>query len=241
MTDVLRGGGVLGRGAAVVGCEATVIGHDFGFLSRMLRVALRYDGPAPGAPPSVVVKLEPAAGEYRTFGDELHAFAREIRFYREVAAVVPLRLPRLYHGDLDGECGVLVMEDLGFATPGDQLAGLHAEQVLATVRLIGRLQGHFWDNAALAALDWMPRSNRVEVDYDGKWPSLVEHFGAAIGPAGLALGARLLGGGSAWVEAEIARRPRTIVHADLRADNLLFGSQEWQWTCVCIIVKTLVF
>ena len=224
LTCALRAGGVLGEDAAVRECRRTVIGQGVGFLSRVLRVALTYDPPIPSAPTSVVVKLEPDTGEFRTFGDELHAFEREIRFYREVAAVVPLRLPRLYYGEVQGAQAVLVMEDLGFATPGDQVAGMHAGQVTATVRLIGRLQGRFWNNAALAALDWMPTSNHIEIDYDGKWPSLVEHFGDAVGAAGLAVGERLLGGAAAWVEAEIERRPRTIVHSDLRADNLLFGA-----------------
>lgn len=224
LTHALRAGGVLDDGTAVVDCRRTVIGQGIGFLSRVLRVAMVYDRPAPGAPASAVVKLEPDAGEYRTFGDELHAFEREIRFYREVAAVVPVRLPRLYYADAQAGQGVLVMEDLGFAIPGDQVAGMHASQVIATARLMANLQARFWNNEALAALAWMPTSNHVEVDYDRKWPSLVEHFGAVMSGAGLDTGARLLGGGAAWVEAEIERRPRTIVHSDLRADNLLFGT-----------------
>ncbi len=223
LTHALRGSAAIGDDAAVVACQRTVIGQGVGFLSRVLRVALTYDGPSVGAPRSVVVKLEPDAGEFRRFGDELHAFEREIRFYREVATVVPVRLPRLYFADVQDAQGALVMEDLGFATPGDQVAGMHASQVIATVRLIGGLQGRFWNNAALDALDWMPTSNHVESDYDAKWPSLVEHYGRFVGPAGLAVGERLLGGGAAWVENEIERRPRTIVHSDLRADNLLFG------------------
>jgi hypothetical protein len=223
LTHALRSGGAIGDDVAVVDGHRTVIGQGVGFLSRVLRVALTYDAPC-GAPRSVVVKLEPDAGEFRTFGDELHAFEREIRFYREVAAVVPVRLPQLYYAEVQDAQAALMMEDLGFATPGDQVAGMHAAQVLATVRLIGGLQGRFWNNAALDALDWMPTSNHIEVDYDAKWPSLVEHFGQFIGPDGLAVGARLLGGGAAWVEAEIERRPRTIVHSDLRADNLLFGA-----------------
>ena len=224
LTHALRQGGVLDPQTSVIECQRTLIGQGVGFLSRVFRVGLCYDRPAAGAPDSAVVKLEPDAGEFRTFGDELHAFEREIRFYREVAAVVPVRLPRLYYADIQAGQGALMMEDLGFATPGDQVAGMHAAQVIATVRLMARLQARFWNNEALAALAWMPTSNHIEVDYDGKWPSLVEHFGAVVGDAGLAAGARLLDGGAAWVEAEIERRPRTIVHSDLRADNLLFGT-----------------
>lgn len=222
LTHALRDGCVLGSGALVADCVRTPIGEGVGFLSRVLRVALTYAGNADPAPATVVVKLEPGAGEFRSLGDQLHAFEREIRFYHEVAAQAPVRLPHLYYADSRPPDYAMVMEDLGFATPGDQVAGMHANQVLATARLIGRLQARFWNNDALAALDWMPASNEIDFDYDTKWPSLVAHFGDLISEDGLALGQRL-GAAHAWVAAEIARRPRTVVHSDLRADNLLFG------------------
>lgn len=222
LTHALRSGGVLGGDAAVVDCTRTPIGEGVGFLSRVLRVGLTYAGAAGGAPATAVVKLEPGAGEFRSFGDELHAFEREIRFYREVAPRAPVRLARLYYAGTEPPDYAMVMEDLGFAVAGDQVAGMHAAQVLATARLIGRLQAAFWDNAALDALDWMPSSNPIDVDYDRKWPSLVTHFGYLLSEAAIAVGDRLADS-HAWLVAEIARRPRTVVHSDLRADNLLFG------------------
>jgi aminoglycoside/choline kinase family phosphotransferase len=241
LTEVLHAAAVLPAQRSVLACASTVIGQGVGFLSRVLRVAVRYDA-AVDAPATVVVKLEPDSGEFRSFGDELHAFEREIRFYREVAAVVPLRLPRFFYGDVQANGGVLVMEDLSFATPGDQVAGMHAGQVTATVRLIARLQARYWNNEALAALDWMPVSNRIDVDYEAKWPSLLEHFGNLICARGRDIGERLVGA-AAWLEAEIERRPRTIVHNDLRADNLLFGAPgtadevlivDWQLASRCM-------
>jgi aminoglycoside phosphotransferase (APT) family kinase protein len=222
LTAALRSSGVL-RDGVVVECAKTQIGEGLGFLSRVLRAALTYRGDAAGAPASVVVKLEPDAGSFHDFGDELHAFAREIRFYREVAAVVPVRLPRCYYADDSGPHFAIVMEDLSFATPGDQVAGMHAAQVVATVRLIAGLQARFWDNDALAALSWMPTTNRLGFDYEEKWSSLLTHFGDLITPAGRRVGERLRGQVE-WLEAEIAARPATVVHSDLRADNLLFGA-----------------
>jgi hypothetical protein len=37
------------------------------------------------------------------------------------------------------------MENLSFATPGGQVAGMHTDQVLAAARTIGRLQGSYWN------------------------------------------------------------------------------------------------
>jgi hypothetical protein len=225
LTHALREGGVLPAGGEVVGVDARVIGEAVGFLSCVARVALEYDGAPPDAPTSVIVKLEPGAGTFRTLGDQLHAFEREIRFYREIAPTVPVRLARLYYADTVPPDFAMVMEDLGFATPGDQVAGMHAGQVLATARVVGRLQARYWNNEAVVGLEWMPLTNAVELDYRANWPSLVEHFGAVIGPAGLGVGARLCDAVD-WLEAEIERRPRTIVHSDLRADNLLFGAPD---------------
>lgn len=47
-------------------------------------------------------------------------------------------------------------------------------------------------------------------------------FRDALGPQALALGESLCRQ-LPWVEEEMRRRPRTIVHSDLRADNLMFG------------------
>jgi hypothetical protein len=223
ITHALREGGVL-SGGPVAGVERTIIGQDVGFLSCVVRVRIDYGGSAPaGAPASVVVKLEPGVDASRSLGDELHAFEREIRFYREVAPHAPIRLARLYLADSQPPDHAIVMEDLSFATPGDQVAGLHPDRVMATARVMGRLQGRYWSNAALESLTWMPVTNRVELDYAGSWPSFVEHFGHVVDPDGLAVGERLREA-AGWVAGEIERRPRTIVHTDLRADNLLFGA-----------------
>ena len=221
MTAALRSSGALAD-ARVVEIRPTVIGDGKGFLSAVARVALEYDRVVPGAPPSVVVKLEPTTDDFRSFGEELHAFEREVRFYREVAAAAPIRLARLYFADFVAPDWVMVLEDLSFATPGDQVAGMHADLVVTAARQIARLQARYWHNEALAALDWMPESNAVADDYAACWPGFVRKQAAALTEDDLALGERLCGA-MPWVEGEIARRPRTIVHADLRADNLLFG------------------
>jgi len=93
--------------------------------------------------------------------------------------------------------------------------------VMATAVLVGRLQAKFWQNDELAALDWMPLANPMGQDYPQKWPSFVEHFGHYMGPDGIALGERI-GPNVPWILNEIAQRPKTVTHNDLREDNLLF-------------------
>lgn len=221
LTAGFRDAGLLEDGR-VVECSATPIGVDHGFLSTVGKVDLSYAGPSDDAPPTVVVKLEPSSGSMREFGDELHAFEREIRFYQEVAPRAPIRLARLYFAATEPPDYAMVMEDLSFAEPGDQVAGLHAAQVQRAAKDLGRLQGAFWGDQGLAGCEWMPRTNHTGGDFDEQWPSFTKHFGYCLEPEGVALGENLLGKLS-WLEAEIAGRPRTLVHTDLRADNLMLG------------------
>jgi hypothetical protein len=77
---VLRGGGVAVPGR-VTAIQATRIGVEIGFLSQTAVVAITYAG-AGDAPPSLVVKLEPSAGTYRSTERGIKAFERELRFYQ---------------------------------------------------------------------------------------------------------------------------------------------------------------
>ena len=224
LTKALREGDVL-KDTSVTDMRSMILGEGRGFLSSVARVELEYDTAETGAPGSVVVKIEPDAETLRRIGDEMHAFEREIRFYRDVADQVPIRLPRVYFSLTDPPDYAIVMEDLSFCTPGDQIVGMHEEQVLATTRIIGRLQARYWNNPALDSLSWMPLTNGETEGFDQYWPSFVEHFGGMLSGAAMEAGKRV-GEAIPWLEAEEAKRPHTLVHSDLRADNLLFGPPD---------------
>ncbi len=222
ITDALREGGVL-KEASLKRIEKNIIGEGKGFLSSVVRVRIEYDIDDKDAPRSVVVKIEPESDEFRGFGDELNAFQREIRFYREVARNVPIRLPIVYFTVDEPPAYSMVMEDLSSYTPGDQIIGMHEDQVMDTVKALARLQARYWNNEALEKLKWMPTTNKISFDYEQKWGSFVNHFGSFVDKRGLKIGERL-GPLISWIEEEIDSRPKTIVHSDLREDNLLFGS-----------------
>ena len=123
----------------VVGMKARPLGAGIGFLSTIAHVSLEYDRPEPTGPASVVVKLELESGTLRDLSENVHAFEREVRFYRDVAPLSPIRLPRCYFAAIGPPTSVLVMEDLTYATPCDQVQGLHASRVLQIAGLVGRL------------------------------------------------------------------------------------------------------
>ncbi|MEM9731640.1 MAG: hypothetical protein AAF997_23900, partial [Myxococcota bacterium] len=175
LTAVLRAEGVLER-AAVTSVSCEHIGQEAGFLSTVGRCQLTYDRAEPGAPTSVVVKLQPDVAEYAEAESELHAFTREVRFYRDVAPTAPLRVPRVYATPEAGERTGLVMEDLSFARLGDQVAGIHSDQVIAGARAIARLQAQYWDNEPLNQLSWMPFKDHFDLDFADKWPHFLDVY-----------------------------------------------------------------
>ncbi len=132
ITHALREGGYL-KDASVKSIEKKIIGDAKGFLSSVVQVKIEYDTIEKDAPVSVVVKIEPEEGGFKDFGDEMNAFQREIRFYREIADTVPIRLPKLYYAVDQPPAYSMVMEDLSHFIPGDQVVGMHEHQVIKTV------------------------------------------------------------------------------------------------------------
>jgi len=227
ITHILREGGLLGN-ASVKSIEKKILGDAKGFLSSVVQVKIEYDIIENGAPGSVVVKIEPEEGGFKDFGDELNAFEREIRFYKEVASNLSIRLPKLYYAVDKPPAYSMVMEDLSHFVPGDQLVGMSEQQVITTVEEIARVQAQYWNNEALDKLKWMPETNNMGDTYAVKWESFVENFGYCLSDEGKDL-CRKLAPNIDWKRAQISKRQKTIVHSDLREDNLLFpplGSDE---------------
>ena len=237
LTHALREGGYL-KDASVKSIEKKIIGDAKGFLSSVVQVKIEYDTIEKDAPVSVVVKIEPEEGGFKDFGDELNAFQREIHFYRDVAANLSIRLPKLYYAVDQPPAYSMVMEDLSYYIPGDQVVGMHERQVMTTVEEIARIQAQYWNNDTLEKLTWMPDTNGMRDDYADKWESFVEHYGYCLDDKGRELCGKLARFID-WKKDEIQKRPKTIVHSDLREDNLLFpplGSDDsilildWQLT-----------
>jgi hypothetical protein len=178
--QVLRSAGAISA-EGVASVETRPIGEGQGFLSSMAVVAIRYDRDAAGAPSGVVVKLEPAAGTFRDTERETKAFAREVDFYRDVASVIDVRVPRVYYAVACDAGMALVMEDLSRLRSGDQLRGMQHEEVLATVREIARVHAAFWESGRLATLDWLPDHDPMwREGFEEHWPGFAAEYGVRL-------------------------------------------------------------
>jgi len=223
--ETLRAGGAADL-PALTAVRTRVIGAERGFLSLTVRVEIDYAGtPAPGTPASLVIKLEPTGPAFRDAERRSGAFDREIRFYREVAHRVPLRLPRIYYADAADAGKVLLMEDLCAYRAIDQVRGMRHEHVIATVREAAKLHAAFARPEALAGLDWLPLHDHFfDEGFAEHWPAFAACYELRIGRDAVRLGERVARQLD-WLEERIAARPVTLIHGDLRADNLLFGER----------------
>lgn len=191
-----------------------------GYATAMYRLEL--DGH-----PSVVVKL-PIGGQVRRLLDGIGAYVREVAFYAELAADVPVRVPKAYVAEMaPGSTDfVLVIEDLSGLEPADQLEGLTLEQAEAAVDALARFHAWSWEHERLDGLaDRFPRlDGEMAAGIYGQFAQFLamswQHARElpVVDDAVKALGDR-------WGEllprfvAELSA-PRTIAHGELRADNL---------------------
>ncbi len=206
--------------------KTTNIGEDRGFLSLTYKVEFHYeDNAREGIIPSVIVKLQPSTQLFKDADIEIHAFLREVSFYRQLAPDLPVRLPEIYFAEAIPGAGALVMEDLDKLTGGDQIVGLAHSNALLTAREIAKVHARYWNNDTITNLDWLPHLDHFYADsFVDHWPIFKESQRELIGPEALTLGDKVAENFD-WLEKQIANRPMSVVHGDLRADNLMFGSE----------------
>lgn len=102
LTDALREGGVISH-ARVESFVSETLGEGAGFIGDLARVTLAYDAQEDGAPRTLIAKFPTAVDENRAAGELFGLYDREIRFYNELAADVPLRKPVRYFSAMDRE------------------------------------------------------------------------------------------------------------------------------------------
>ncbi len=100
LTQTLQAGGFL-DGVRVVGAEPEILGEGEGFVGQIVRLRLSFDGPAPGAPESLIAKMPIGLEQNRNLGEALGAYDREIRFYTELADRVPIAKPVCFYAVMD--------------------------------------------------------------------------------------------------------------------------------------------
>ena len=229
LTRALREGGRAGD-VTVTSVAYEPVGQGVGILCQLARLTLAYEGEAPDAPRTLVAKMPSADPQTRAMVGVFRFYEREVRFYRDLAELVPLRTARCYFGEFDPASGdfILLLEDMAHSRLGDQLQGATLEEAEQIVREIARLHATWWNKPELEALDWMPVTddpiNKAGVAfYPQAWTIFMERVGHALPEDMQRIGERL-GTQVGDILDRFNDGPRTLLHGDLRLDNMFFPS-----------------
>ena len=188
-----------------------------GFLSRIL-VATRK-----GDPRRYILKVGSELPQRRQWAGELRVFERELAAYRLLAPLRGKLSPRLFSGAsaLRGSDGLLLLEFIREGRNRDQLRGLTWPELTSAARAIAKIHARFWNSPVLKKSQGLPhhsymRAHEVRRHLPAflRWAKL---------PAKQAKAFRTLPRKVSQALARLRKRPLTLVHGDLRSDNIFYG------------------
>lgn len=214
-------------GAPVGDVRAEQIALDTGFSSRLYRVTLSGEG----LPASVIVKL-PADSEARGAMEMMGGYAREVSFYREVAARVPTGTPAVHAARMapDGRDFVIVLEDLHDWDNVDHLAGLTLHQAELVIAELAAL--HSWSAEpanrgfvqAFPSVDTPMMRDVLPAVFAAGWQVYRERSGADVSGSVSRHAERFAQ--RAVTALSVLTEQNTLVHGDIRADNVFFSGDR---------------
>ena len=215
-------GAVLGQAGKLKGFTATKVGT--GQMCESYRLLLDWQDGA-DTPATVIAKCPSRDEASRNIARLTGTYVKEVNWYREVAAASGVPTPLChFHAIADDEVEfILILSDLAPARQGDQLAGLGLIDLVPCIEAAARLHAHLWDDPRLAEIPWLARDNGdlVRALFPQLYLGFRERYAARLAPEILDVGAGIV----AHLDAYLSREPaaRTLVHGDLRIDNILFA------------------
>jgi Phosphotransferase enzyme family len=197
-----------------------------GQMSQTYRVSLSYEDAERAGPGTVVLKVAAADATSRATGVGMGIYEREVRFYQELAPRIggPIATCHLAVHDPSEGWFTLLLEDVGPAEQGDQIAGCSVDRALLAMHELARLHAPVLGDPALAVTPWLNQPSPVNQALVSQLlPAFLERYGEWIAPEHRALCERFAASLDGWLAER--RPPLGLVHGDFRLDNLLFGEE----------------
>lgn len=185
---------------------------------------------AHGLPRSIIAKCPSHDPASRAIAAAVNAYALEFNFYRELAANIAVPTPKCHFAAIagDGQDFLLLLADLSPARAGDQLAGGDMAMLQAAIAAAAPLHAAYWGDAALEDKAWLARDNRdlLRHHFPPMFAAFRERYAGRLDADCIAVGEGLV----ARIEPYLSRQAsvRTLVHGDLRIDNILFAPDKAQ-------------
>jgi aminoglycoside phosphotransferase (APT) family kinase protein len=230
--------------------QATILESSTGTTGRA-RVALVGE---PDVPASVFVKLPPFGEQQRALVDHTGMGVTEARFYRDLAAEIPVRVPAVWFSATEGRGYIMVLEDLvaggcRFPTPDDPDIERRARDI---VEQLATLHAHFWDSARFALggdLEWLAQRGARS---GGGGRTFIEQAVAVLGDQMDDEFHRIAELYLAHTDAVVAlwrAGPGTLVHGDSHLGNLFVdtaagdrtGFLDWAVVCQAPGIRDLAY
>ena len=159
----------------------------------------------------------------------LGAYQTEADFYRKVGSTVRIA-PKIYTSQYDAQSGSLsiLMEDLASMEAGDQVTGCTPDQAYTVVGALAKLHAQFRSDRLRYLLSGIPGFD-LGSDVFGQlhrraWLQMQQS--AIEVPQGLFEAAERVAPHVASIKHRLAASPTTLIHGDVRADNLFFGEND---------------
>lgn len=222
-----------------------LFGEGTGVIGQVTRVHLRGH---PDLPASIIAKFPSPAPENRAVAATYNMYGREVNFYQDLASSIEVRAPACHHAefDADSQAFVLLLEDLQDMRIGDQVAGCTLEEAHLVVAGIATLHASTWRTQA----DVTSHNNPAQRDgmiagFKMGWPVVKAEFADLIPASCLRAGDAMPGQIGRLLEA-MTQDPVCIVHADVRLDNVFFGTDsialvDWQSVCTSAPEQDLAY
>ena len=230
LTATLEADGVL-NGVKVTNFSTSPVGEGIGMLGILVRVDLTYDGPAPDAPQTVIAKFPSATPGNREIGMTYRLYEREVNFYTRVCAQIGgLAAPRCFGGQYDPTTGdsFLLLEDLGAYRTGDQVKGCTAAEAMMILDAVIPLHATYWDRIddplmdGVTKVDDPPQIAGIAGGCAVGWDPCVQMFPEAMPDEIRAVKDKFLAA-VPELHRMVGRLVQTVIHGDLRLDNMMFG------------------
>ena len=207
--------------------EVLQIGEGSGFAGSVYRILVSHRNPSSGLPKSVIWKTTSGHRPTHFLLRRLGAYKVEAGFYSEMAGAVPMA-PKTYFAGHDQTSGsiCIVMEDLSGLMPGDQVAGCSEEEAAAVVVELARFHSRFWGQSSESLGDWVPSYDAggryFQRLHSRAWSRLSKKD--EVVPQKLSEVALAMTEFVPVVKSRLGSTPTTLVHGDVRLDNIFFGS-----------------
>ena len=214
-------------GLEIQGFQYQRVGADRGMLGEIYKLTIR----AGNESREIVAKFSAQRKEALDNAKRGGTHERELRCYDELLRQTPISIPEIYACFFNPDTSeyLILQEFIKFDQSVDQIAGITIDQSKIVIKEAASMHAHWWEDSDLSRSKWLPRlnderrrKNLTTVTRLG-WERLTEILDEQSRPYPNISSDNL----AEMIDemlCNLSNFSSTLIHSDLRADNLLFNN-----------------